>query len=195
MLHPSAGGFSVQGCALAGREPGEVTRAGVGIVPEDRHEVGCILPMSVADNLFLNQMKPFVRFGLVDRDKQRGAARERMAAFDVRASGPDAPFSSLSGGNQQKAVLARELNVPGLAVLVAAQPTRGLDVGAVEAVHERLRAAARAGVAVLMISSELDDLLAVADRILVMFRGRVTGECPAHPTQRERIGALMAGHA
>ncbi|MBV9892089.1 MAG: ABC transporter ATP-binding protein, partial [Rhizobacter sp.] len=119
----------------------------------------------------------------------------RMRAFDIRAAGPDVPFSSLSGGNQQKAVLARELSLPHLRLLVAAQPTRGLDVGAVEAIYAQIRAAAGRGVAVLLASSELDELLAVADRLLVMYRGRVMGECPAAPESRPRIGAWMAGHA
>ena len=122
-------------------------------------------------------------------------ARAQMQLFDIRAAGPDAPFSSLSGGNQQKAVLARELALPGLKLLVAAQPTRGLDVGAVEAIYGHIRDAARRGVAVLLASSELDELLAVADRLLVMYRGRVMGECVAAPDSRARIGAWMAGHA
>ena len=90
--------------------------------------------------------------------------------------------------------MARELGVPTLSVLVAAQPTRGLDVGAVEAIYEHIKAAAARGVGVLLISSELDELLSVAHRIIVMYRGRVMGECAAHPGQRARIGALMAGH-
>ncbi len=118
-----------------------------------------------------------------------------MQEFDIRAGHAEAPFASLSGGNQQKAVLARELTLPGLRLLVAAQPTRGLDVGAVEAIYSHIRAAARAGVAVLLSSSELDELLAVADRLLVMYRGRVMGECAVSSADRARIGAWMAGHA
>ena len=156
--------------------------------------MGCILGMSLAENLGLNQLRRFQRFGMVDRAAMRASAQERMRTFDVRATGPDAPFSSLSGGNQQKAVLARELGVPKLSVLVAAQPTRGFDVGAVEAIYEQIKAAAARGVGVLLISSELDELLSVAQRIIVMYRGRVMGECSAHPGQRARIGALMAGH-
>ena len=116
-----------------------------------------------------------------------------MKAFDVRAASPDVAFSGLSGGNQQKAVLARELTLDPLVALVAAQPTRGLDVSAVEAVYRQIRAAARRGVGVLLVSSELDELIAVADRIAVMYRGRLVGERPARPGERQVIGALMSG--
>ena len=116
-----------------------------------------------------------------------------MREFDVRASGPDVPMSSLSGGNQQKAVLARELSLKPLAFLVAAQPTRGLDVGAIEAVYGRIRAARDNGLGVLLISSELDELMAVSDRIAVIYRGRLLGELGAGSFSRETIGAMMSG--
>ena len=116
-----------------------------------------------------------------------------MVEFDVRAAGPEVAFSGLSGGNQQKAVLGRELTLDPLVVLVAAQPTRGLDVSAVEAVYRQIRAAARRGVGVLLISSELDELIAVADRIAVLYRGRLVGERPAVASERGAIGALMSG--
>ena len=116
-----------------------------------------------------------------------------MTRFDVRAAGPEVPFSALSGGNQQKAVLAREITLPKLSFLFAAQPTRGLDVGAVAAVYGHIRAACGRGAAVLLISSELDELIAVADRIVVLYRGRIVGNCAADPRERERIGAMMAG--
>jgi general nucleoside transport system ATP-binding protein len=117
-----------------------------------------------------------------------------MKEFDVRAAGPDISFGSLSGGNQQKAVLGRELGTEGLSFLLAAQPTRGLDVGAVESVYGQIRAACERGVGVLLVSSELDELLSVAHRIVVLYRGRIMGECSAHAGQRDRIGAMMAGH-
>ena len=117
-----------------------------------------------------------------------------MQRYDVRAASPDVAFGGLSGGNQQKAVLARELTLERLRFLLAAQPTRGLDVGAVEAVYGHIRAAADRGVGVLLISSELDELLSVADRVLVLYRGRVMGTCPTTGADRARIGAWMAGH-
>jgi simple sugar transport system ATP-binding protein len=195
MASADEGGFSLEQRPMADQPPKALTAAGIGVVPEDRHREGCVGGMSLAHNLAINQLARFSRFGLVDRGALRAAARAQMQAFDIRAAGVEVPFSALSGGNQQKAVLARELSLPGLKLLVAAQPTRGLDVGAVEAIYGHIRAAARRGVAVLLASSELDELLAVADRILVMYRGRVMGECPAHAASRARIGAWMAGHA
>ena len=195
MADASEGTFSIGREPMTNRPPKALTAAGVGVVPEDRHREGCVPALSLALNLALNRLPAFRRFGLVDRAALVAEARARMQAFDIRAAGPEVRFSSLSGGNQQKAVLARELALPGLRLLVAAQPTRGLDIGAVEAIYAHIRAAARRGVAVLLASSELDELLAVADRLLVMYRGRIMGECSAAPASRPRIGAWMAGHA
>jgi ABC-type uncharacterized transport system ATPase subunit len=194
MLPASAGRFFVKGQELTGKAPRQITAAGVGVVPEDRHAVGCITGMSVAENLFIGRLKRFRRYGLLDRRAMRTAALGVMKEFDVRAAGPDISFGSLSGGNQQKAVLGRELGTEGLSFLLAAQPTRGLDVGAVESVYGQIRAACERGVGVLLVSSELDELLSVAHRIVVLYRGRIMGECGAHAGQRDRIGAMMAGH-
>ena len=191
---PSEGRHFVAGRELTGQPPKAVTAAGVGIVPEDRHASGCITEMSVAENLVLNRLDRYRRHGLLDRVALRRDAVALMARFDVRAASPDVAFGGLSGGNQQKAVLARELTTTGLCFLLAAQPTRGLDVGAVEAVYGHIVAACQQGVGVLLISSELDELLKVADRIVVLYRGRIMGECAAGAAQRERIGAWMAGH-
>lgn len=194
MLPASQGRFFVGGRELTGRTPRQITAAGVGVVPEDRHAVGCITGMSLAENLFVHNLKRFSRWGLLDRQRLRAAAIDVMKEFDVRAAGPDIAFGGLSGGNQQKAVLGRELGTENLRFLLAAQPTRGLDVGAVEAVYGQIRKACERGVGVLLISSELDELLSVAHRIVVLYRGRIMGECVAHASQRERIGAMMAGH-
>jgi general nucleoside transport system ATP-binding protein len=150
--------------------------------------------MSVAENLFLHRLKSFSRWGWLNRPALRNAALALMKQYDVRAAGPEVAFSNLSGGNQQKAVLGRELGTEGLSFLLAAQPTRGLDVGAVEAVYGHVRSACEHGVGVLLISSELDELLSVAHRIVVLYRGRIMGECVAHASERDRIGAMMAGH-
>ena len=173
--------------------PKALTAAGVGVVPEDRHAVACVTAMSLAENMVLNRLDRFKRFGLLDRTALRAEAQALMARFDVRAAGPDVSFGGLSGGNQQKAVLGRELTTEGLVFLLAAQPTRGLDVGAVESVYGQIRAACERGVGVLLISSELDELLSVAHRIVVLYRGRVMGQCKAEPGARERIGSMMAG--
>jgi ABC-type uncharacterized transport system ATPase subunit len=190
----SSGRVFVAEHEITNRSPAEISAARVGIVPEDRHAVGSITAMSVAENLNLGRMARFARFGVINQGALRRASLELMTRFDIRAAGPDAPFSSLSGGNQQKAVLARELTVDRLVFLLAAQPTRGLDVGAVEAVYGAIRKAADAGAGVLLISSELDELLTVADRIVVLYRGRIMGERVAGPAHRDAIGAMMSGH-
>ncbi len=194
MLEPAAGRFFVAGREMTGRSPRELTAAGAGVVPEDRHAVGCVLEMSVAHNMLLDRLGRFTRFGLVDGAAIEAQARVLMERFDVRAAGPGAAFAGLSGGNQQKAVLARELTLDPLVFLLAAQPTRGLDVGAVEAVYGHIRAACERGVGVLLVSSELDELLQIADRVVVLYRGRIMGSCRAGALDRDRIGAWMAGH-
>jgi len=193
LLRPTEGHFHIGGRDLTHAGAAAVTAAGGGIVPEDRHAVACVTAMSVAENMFLNKLDRFTRFGLLQRGALSAAAQKQMREFDVRAASPEVAFSGLSGGNQQKAVLARELTLDPLVALVAAQPTRGLDVSAVEAVYRQIRAAARRGVGVLLISSELDELIAVADRIAVLFRGRLIGERPARASERGAIGALMSG--
>jgi len=193
LLRPTEGRFFIGGTELTHAGAAAVTAAGGGIVPEDRHAVACVTAMSVAENLYLNKLDRFTRFGMLQRGALNAAAQKQMKEFDVRAASPEVAFSGLSGGNQQKAVLARELTLDPLVALVAAQPTRGLDVSAVEAVYRQIRAAARRGVGVLLISSELDELIAVADRITVLYRGRVVGERPADINERGAIGALMSG--
>jgi len=193
LLRPTEGRFFIGDTELTHAGAAAVTEAGGGIVPEDRHAVACITAMSVAENMFLNKLERFTRFGMLRRRALNDEARVLMAEFDVRAVGPEVAFSGLSGGNQQKAMLARELTLDPLVALIAAQPTRGLDVSAVEAVYRQIRAAARRGVGVLLISSELDELIAVADRITVLYRGRLVGERPAAMSERAAIGALMSG--
>ncbi|MFT3803585.1 MAG: ABC transporter ATP-binding protein [Burkholderiaceae bacterium] len=194
MLRPGEGRYFVCGREMTDASPRELTVAGCGVVPEDRHALACVTGMSVAENILLDRLRRYRRRGLLDRTALRRDAMALMQRYDVRAAGPDVAFGGLSGGNQQKAVLARELTLDPLRFLLAAQPTRGLDVGAVEAVYGHIRAAADRGVGVLLISSELDELLSVADRVLVLYRGRVMGECPTAGADRARIGAWMAGH-
>ena len=194
MLRPDEGRYFICGEDMTRATPRELTAAGCGVVPEDRHALACVTGMSVAENIMLDRLRHYRRYGLLDRTALRAAAVELMKRFDVRAASPDVAFGGLSGGNQQKAVLARELTLDPLRLLLAAQPTRGLDVGAVEAVYGHIRAAADRGVGVLLISSELDELLSVADRVLVLYRGRVMGNCPTTGADRARIGAWMAGH-
>ncbi|QSR27276.1 sugar ABC transporter [Nocardioides aromaticivorans] len=190
------GRFTVDGTELLSRGPRDRTAAGVGVIPEDRHREGCIPSMTVADNLFLGSLGRFRRRGLLDRAAVRRAAAAVMDEHGVVAAGPDAALGTLSGGNQQKVVVARELAIDPLRLLVAAHPTRGLDVGAVDAVLSRIRQAAAGGAAVLLVSSELPELLLLCDRILVAYRGRLLGPVvPGSPTARAEIGELMVGAA
>jgi ABC-type uncharacterized transport system ATPase subunit len=196
LTKPTSGRFFVGDKELTNCSPAEITASGVGYIPEDRHAVGCIVGMSAAENLFLGPLgRVSSRLGALQTKRMAEAAETVMRRFDVRGAGPAAPMSGFSGGNQQKLVLAREFSLDPLTFVLAAHPTRGLDVGAVEAVYRQLRAVCRErGVGVLLISSEIDELLAVADRIAVIYRGEIVGELPRERFSRETIGALMSGH-
>ena len=187
------GSMQLDGRPLTGLTPRETIDAGLGFVPEDRKQDGCVGTFSVAENLILNHYDepPYARGIAMDLSKVRQNATHRVAEFDIRTQSIEAPVSSLSGGNQQKVVLARELSRP-LGVLVACQPTRGLDVGAIEFVHRRLIEERDRGTAVVIVSTELDEVVALADRIAVMYRGRIVGIVPPD-TSREVLGLLMAG--
>jgi simple sugar transport system ATP-binding protein len=151
-----------------------------------------VLELSVAENLALTDLGAFSARGLLDHDAIERRAAELMAAFDIQARSPHAPMRSLSGGNQQRVVLARELSA-GPKVLVAAQPTRGLDVGAIEYMGARLKAAAESGVGILLISTELEEVLALSHRICVIHEGRIVGEMARHDADVERLGLLLGG--
>jgi simple sugar transport system ATP-binding protein len=150
--------------------------------------------MTVAENLVLDAPDSVAHRGVVDRKRLAALAGGLVRDFDVMCSSLDAPLWSLSGGNQQRVVLARELSKRPK-VLVAAQPTRGLDVGAIEYMGERLKDVARSGVGVLLISSELEEILALSDRIIVLFRGRVIGHMPRREVDLDRLGLLIGGTA
>jgi simple sugar transport system ATP-binding protein len=189
-----SGSVRVSGREIPTGRPGAMQRAAVAVIPEDRHRCGSVLGMSIAENLALGDLDSHLHAGLLSRRSMRARAEELIARYGIQCASPDAPFRSLSGGNQQRAVLARELS-RSPAVLVAAHATRGLDVGAIEYVTACIRDAARSGVGVLLISSELEELIAVADRIAVIHRGRILGEMSRADLDVERIGMLMGGHA
>ncbi|MFD0304475.1 ATP-binding cassette domain-containing protein [Streptomyces sp. NPDC127119] len=192
---PDSGSLTLGSADITRATPRRRTVAGLGVVPEDRHHDGCVPALSVTDNLFLGRLGRFRRGGLfLDRPAMRRAAQDVLVAHDIRADSPDTPMSTLSGGNQQKVVLARELALNPLVCLAAAQPTRGLDVGAVDAVHTRIREAAGRGAGVLVVSSELDELLALCDTVVVAYRGRLSAPVDTNtPRAREHIGHLMLG--
>jgi simple sugar transport system ATP-binding protein len=193
-LRPVASGrFSVEGKDLTHARTHKILDSGVGHIPEDRQLRGLVLEFTLAENIALHDFDrpPYSRFGWLRPGRMVERARTLLQEFDVRGGSPETPARALSGGNQQKVVVAREVaNDP--RVLLAAQPTRGLDVGAIEFVHRRLVEERDEGRAVLLVSLELDEILSLSDRILVMYEGRIVGEYPPDVTEEE-LGVAMLG--
>jgi ABC-type uncharacterized transport system ATPase subunit len=178
---------------ILGRNVRQVLNAGVGFVPEDRKVDGLVAEFTIAENLMLDRSdrEPFVKAGTLQLNFLNDFAEEKIGEFDIRAQGIGTHVGRLSGGNQQKVVLARELSRD-LRLFVAAQPTRGLDVGSIEFVHTRIVATRDAGIPVIVVSTELDEVFALADRIAVMYRGEIVGIVPGD-TPRDVLGLMMAG--
>ncbi|KHK99500.1 heme ABC transporter ATP-binding protein [Microbacterium mangrovi] len=187
------GTITLDGTELVGRSVRGVLDAGVGFVPEDRNEDGLVGAFSVAENLILDRSsdKAFSSAGTINRSTLDDFAKARITEFDIRTQGPQTPAGALSGGNQQKVVIARELNRD-LKMLLASQPTRGVDVGSIEFIHKRIIETRDAGIPVLVVSTELDEVAALADRIAVMYRGAIVGIVPGD-TPRDVLGLMMAG--
>jgi len=192
LLSTDAGIVEVDGLKVEPGRPGAMSDAGVAVIPEDRHSSGCVLDMTVAENLFLVDIERIAKRGIYDPAVMRRDAARLIEDFDIHTAGPDAPFWSLSGGNQQRVVLARELSYSPK-VLVASQPTRGLDVGAIEWMTNRLRQVADSGVAVMLISNELEEILQLSDRVVVLFRGRIIGEMDRADVDLQELGLLLGG--
>jgi simple sugar transport system ATP-binding protein len=194
LRRPERGSIVVNGREVAGAQPRRVAASGLGHVPEDRHRHGLVLQFNLSENLVLgtHYRPPAARLGWLHPRYIVEKARRLIRRFDVRGGGPATPAASLSGGNQQKTVLAREIDRQP-EVLLAAQPTRGLDVAAIEFVHERLREQRDAGRGVLLVSFELDEILALADRVLVMYEGRIVLESAGDAATREELGVAMTG--
>ena len=195
LRQPAAGRLLLDGQDITSTSTRHRLRAGIGYIPEDRQEDGLVTDFPVADNIVLDvyDRPPFARGPALDLAAIRETASARVREFDVRTRSVQAPARTLSGGNQQKVILAREIGRD-LRVLVASQPTRGLDVGSIEFVHRRIVEQRDQGVAVLIVSSELDEIYALADRIVVMYEGRITGIRPPSVSVAE-LGLLMAGAA
>ena len=194
LRRPTAGRIRICGQDTTHARPHAVSAAGLAHIPSDRYRMGMLRDFSVAENLVLQRVgeTPFTRRGWLDRKAIASNARAAVAAYDVRTPSVDTLAGSLSGGNAQKMVLARELaRTP--KVLLAAQPTRGLDVSAIEFVHRKLIEQRDAGLAVLLISTELDEVLALSDRIAVMYEGQIVGVMPAAGADVNAIGLMMAG--
>ena len=190
---PDSGEILLEGEDISHAGPRKSLDAGVGFIPEDRSTDGIISTFSIAENLILDQYKdspfasgPMLKLGAIAQN-----ARDKEQEFDIRLTSINDPISSLSGGNQQKVVVAREMSKD-LTLLVANQPTRGVDVGSIEFIHKRIVEVRDQNIPVLLISSELDEVISLADRIVVMYRGRVMGVVPAD-TPRDVLGLMMAG--
>ncbi len=190
---PSGGSIVMDGVDIAGAAVREILGRGVGFVPEDRQHDGVVGGFTVAENLVLDlyDRPEFSRGWSLRLDRIAENAGDRIAEFDIRTPSAELPAATLSGGNQQKLVIAREMSRP-LRVFVASQPTRGVDVGAQEFIHKRIVAERNNGTAVVIVSTELDEVLGLADRILVMYRGKIIGELPAGAS-RDEVGLMMAG--
>jgi len=193
LRRPTAGRIVVAGVDVTGRSARDVLDLGVGHIPEDRHRRGLVLDFTMAENIALHDYakEPNSRLGWLFPLRLVRRADELIRRFDVRGGGPHTRASALSGGNQQKLVLARELGRDPR-VLLAAQPTRGLDVGAIEFVHRQLVEARGRGKAVLLVSLELDEIISLSDRILAMYEGRIVGEYGPEVTEEE-LGIAMTG--
>lgn len=188
------GAIALAARSLEGLSVRERADQGLSHIPEDRHRRGLVLDFSIADNLILGQQQHFASRGRMDQARIASHAAAQIARFDIRPSDASLPARALSGGNQQKIVIAREMGRP-FSTLLAAQPTRGVDVGAIEFIHAQLRAARDAGKGILLVSADLPEVLALSDRIAVMYGGQFVTVRPARECTAELLGPYMTGAA
>jgi general nucleoside transport system ATP-binding protein len=194
-LRPVEGGrFWIGESENTNFKPRQITEEGVAHIPEDREKHGLVMAYSVADNMVLNNyyQSPFASGVIMHQDEIDEQAEQLVAEYDVRTPSIHTPASKLSGGNKQKVIVAREFSRP-TKLLIAAQPTRGIDVGSIEFIHNQIVEQRDAGAAVLVVSAELDEILSLSDFVAVMFDGRVVDVLPIEEATREKVGLLMAG--
>jgi simple sugar transport system ATP-binding protein len=189
-----AGSITIEGRDSTHYKPRQITEMGVAHIPEDREKHGLVMAYSIADNMVLNNyyQQPFASGVVMHQDEIDEQAEQLVEEFDVRTPSIHTPARNLSGGNKQKVIVAREFSRP-IRLLIAAQPTRGIDVGSIEFIHTQIVDQRDAGAAVLVVSAELDEVLSLADYVAVMFDGRVVEVLPREEATREKIGLLMAG--
>ena len=194
LLPLSSGKIYLKGTDLTTQKPKARIDAGLSYIPADRHSVGLVLNFSIEENLLLksSDRPPYARRGVLDLDQARSSAEKALVSYDIRASSPDELARSLSGGNQQKVILAREIESQPI-LLMAVQPTRGLDIGATEDIRRRILEQRAKQVAVLLVSTDLEEILALSDRVAVMFRGEIMGIVPGSPDQLKTISQMMLG--
>ncbi len=193
---PDSGHVVLKGRDVTGANPNALRHAGLSYIPEDRHHRGLVLSFSLTENVLLGNSdeEPFSSSGRIDYGESRKITSDLMEEFDVRAPSPDTAAGSLSGGNQQKLIVARELYRQPDAIL-AVQPTRGLDVGAIEFVHKQLVQERDRNRGVLLVSFDLDEVIDISDRILVIFAGKIVGDFPSGQVDRTTLGCLMGGRS
>jgi len=194
-LRPSKSGKVIMaGKDVSGKPPRPIIETGLAHIPEDRQRHGLVLSYTVADNMVLCNyyLPPFARGMVIQQNKVDENARQLIKDFDVRTPSPYVPTTKLSGGNQQKVIVARELS-RNVKLLIASQPTRGLDVGSIEYIHKEIVVMRDRGVGVLLISAELDEILSLSDRIAVMYRGQIVATIDVKQANREQLGLWMAG--
>ena len=197
LCRSSSGSILLDGREITGRTTKQIRDAGVGSIPDDRQGMGLILSMRLFENMLLNAYdeKPYAKSPLLeDWAAARRDAQAKIADYSIVATNESVVVGTLSGGNQQKIVVARELD-RGCRMLIAAQPTRGVDIASADYIQSRILTAAEQGCAVLLISSDLDELIKVSDRIMVLFRGQIMGFVDADNATREALGRMMLGEA
>ena len=182
----------LDGADITNKSPRDVRKAGLAHIPEDRNLRGLNRSMSIEDNMISTKLKEFSGRGVLNRKAERAYAEQLVERYDVRPGKPELPTSSLSGGNAQKVVVAREVEM-GAKLLVASQPTRGVDIGAIESIEAILEEVKAQGVGVLLVSADLREILSLSDRILVMYEGRITGSMPVSEANETSLGVLMMG--
>ncbi len=193
LSHSESGTIKIAGKNINHASPREITELGVSHVPEDRQRDGLVLKFPIKDNMILNTYyNTFAKGVVIDEEKVNENAAQLVKEFDVRTPSIEATAGTLSGGNQQKVIVAREFSRP-IKLLIASQPTRGLDVGSIEYIHGRIIQKRDEGAAVLVVSTELDEIRALSDRIAVMFEGQIVDILPANRVTKEQLGLLMAG--
>lgn len=194
MRQPAGGSIKISAKALKFGSPLSAINLRMGRIPEDRIETGLMMDLSVEENLILERhpSPEFQHYGLMKSKRIRRFCEDLIRAYGITTAGCDAATKSLSGGNLQKVMLAREL-AGNPAVVIASQPTRGLDVGAMEYIHQRILQEREGGAAVLLISEDLDEIFVLSDRIVVIYEGRIMGETPAETASREQVGLWMSG--
>ena len=193
-IKPDSGEILFSGNMINSKNPLQRRKSGMGFVPQDRLKYGLVSDFSIEENLTLGfeREEKYSRKGFIDKRNRRKLAKATMEQFDVRASGETAMISTLSGGNQQKVILAREMSAQPR-IVIANQPTRGVDVGAIEFIHNTLIGLRNSGGAVLLVSLELDEMMSLSDRIAVMYKGRLMGTIDKKDATREKLGHMMVG--